>query len=1261
MNVDVLANDSDSDGTLVPSTLRVVTPPATGTATVVDGKIAYTPAPNASGAVTLTYEICDNGGACATATVTITVVAVNDPPVANNDSAATSPGTPVDVDVLANDSDVEGSTLTVSTFSQGANGTVALVAGKLRYTPGVGFTGSDTFTYRAHDGTVDSNLATVTITDGNVAPVAVDDAASTDEDTPVDVNVLANDTDADGDPLSVASFTQPAHGSVALAGAMLRYTPAANFNGTDTFQYRASDATEQSNLAMVTITVNSVSDAPVASDSTETTAEDTPLTSTVSATDGDGDALSYSLVGPAPVGLSFNTANGAFTYTPASNFHGTVSFQFKANDGTTDSNTATVTITVTPVNDRPVALTDAYETNEDTTLNVAASGVLGNDSDVEGTALQAVLQPGGDPLNGVLTLNADGSFSYVPDANFHGTDSFQYRASDGALVSTPPTVVTITVRPINDAPVALDDSKSTDEDTPFSASVSATDVDGDPLSFALVGSAPAGLTFNANGSYTYTPPADFNGTASFQFKANDGTVDSNTATVTITVNPVNDAPVAFDAGRATDEDTTLSSSVPAAVDVDGDSLTYAVVTGLPGLTFNANGTFTYVPPANFNGTKTFTYKANDGSADSNVATITITVNPVNDAPVAANDSAATDQGVAVDVDVLANDADIDGPSLGVGSFSQGANGTVALVAGKLRYTPNAGFHGTDSFTYRATDGIADSNLATVTITVRKPNEAPVAADLSVSTPEDTTLTSSVVATDADSDALTYSETGVHLVGLTLNPNGNFTYTPATNFNGTKTFSFKANDGTADSNVATVTITVTPVNDAPTAANDSAATDQGVAVDIDVLANDADIDGPSLGVGPFGQGGNGTVSLVAGKLRYTPNAGFTGADSFTYRASDGLLTSNLATVTITVRQTTPDPNAQCTINGTGGNDTLSGTPGDDVICGLGGNDRISALGGNDVVKGGPGADTADGGDGNDLILGEAGNDTVLEGGAGDDTIIGGVGHDKLAGTGGNDQLRGEDGRDWLLGGSGNDTLDGGADNDKADYKESSSAVQIDLAAGTAAGEGSDTLSSVEIVVGSPFGDLIDGSDGPDELSGYNGNDTINGRGGNDFIDGGRNTDDCGQGPGTGDVVNCEARQAAGAAATNNASSSFTQPNQLATQTIPVSPASSSFNAILSWEAPGSSFTITAELVQAGSGAFALASADTSDKAKPKKKPKARKPITLRLTVRRGATYMVVRGSVPKKYRKRGAKIRFKLRAVQLAERTTVETTVKQPRR
>ncbi len=296
-------------------------------------------------------------------------------------------------------------------------------------------------------------------------------------------------------------------------------------------------------------------------------------------------------------------------------------------------------------NDPPVAVDDSYTTDEDVTLSVAAPGVLTNDSDPESDPITAVLGTG--PANGTLTLNADGSFSYTPNANFNGSDSFTYFANDGTQNSLTAATVTITVNAVNDAPVAVNDSYATDEDVALTVAAPGvlgndTDADGDTLTAVLVpasGPNNGTLTLNANGSFTYTPTADFNGSDGFSYAASDGTATSN-ATVTITVNAVNDAPVAVNDSFVTEEDTPLSVAAPGVLgndtDVEGSPLTAALVTGPANgaLTLNATGAFTYTPNADFNGSDSFTYTASDGALSSNTATVTITVDPVNDAPVA---------------------------------------------------------------------------------------------------------------------------------------------------------------------------------------------------------------------------------------------------------------------------------------------------------------------------------------------------------------------------------------------------------------------------------------------------------------------------------------------------------------------------------------------------------------------------------------------------------------------------------------------------
>jgi VCBS repeat-containing protein len=318
------------------------------------------------------------------------------------------------------------------------------------------------------------------------------------------------------------------------------------------------------------------------------------------------------------------------------------------------------------------------------------------------------------------------------------------------------------------------------------------------------------------------PNPNFNGIDSFTYKANDGSADSPTAaTVTITVTPVNDPPVAAGDAYSTLEDIALTVLAPGVLgndnDVDGDTLTAVLVSGPAhgSLTLNANGSFIYTPSPNFNGSDAFTYKANDGSADSNVATVSLTVTPVNDPPVANDDTASTAYQTPVTIDVLANDTDVDGDALTAILASGPANGS-ASCGSVCTYTPNTGFAGSDSFTYQASDGRRLSNVATVTVTVGgAPNLPPVASDDAYGTTQGTTLNVAapgVLSNDSDPEAgtLTAVPVGGPASGnLTLSPDGSFSYAPDPAFTGFVTFTYQVSDGSLLSNVATVTITVSP--------------------------------------------------------------------------------------------------------------------------------------------------------------------------------------------------------------------------------------------------------------------------------------------------------------------------------------------------------------------------------------------------------------------------------------------------------------------
>ncbi len=407
-----------------------------------------------------------------------------------------------------------------------------------------------------------SKTCTITNSGVNNAPVASNGSVSGNEDSAISGTLSA--TDDYNTIVSYAQVAAPQHGSLSsfnvLTGAFT-YTPAANFNGADSFTFSVSDGVNISNTATESVTVNPVNDAPVAVNDAGSTAEDTVLNgSSVLANDSDvdGDTLTAVFVaGPSHGQLTLNT-DGTYTYTPDANYNGADSFTYKANDVQADSNVATVSLTVSSVNDAPVAVADSFNATEDTTLTVAAAGVLSNDTDTENDALTAVLDTP-TAAGSTLTLNSDGSFSYTPAANFNGVDTFTYHDVDANSAVGNSVTVSIHVAAVNDAPVAQGQSVSTNSNTAVSGVVVATDVDGDTLTYATTSNPAHGTltVFDAAGAFTYTPDVGYVGSDSFTFKANDGTVDSADATVDITV------------GSVAENTSTLCSD---GLDNDGDQL-----------------------------------------------------------------------------------------------------------------------------------------------------------------------------------------------------------------------------------------------------------------------------------------------------------------------------------------------------------------------------------------------------------------------------------------------------------------------------------------------------------------------------------------------------------------------------------------------------------------------------------------------------------------------------------------------------------------
>jgi len=929
----VTANDTDPESQ--PITLVSVTQGVLGSVSIVDaaqGTILYTPSGLYSGSDSFTYTITDSQGATATGTCTVEVLHVNRPPVAVNDTVTLAEDTAAFFDVVLNDSDPDGDTLVVSGATAGAHGQLAVVyPSYLYYQPAVNYYGTDTVTYTVADGHGGTATATVnvTITPVNDPPVAVADSRSAPEDTAITINVLTNDSDIDGDTLAITAVTQGAHGRVAFTSTNVTYTPVANYNGADSFTYTVSDGHGGTASATVSMTVSAVNDPPAAAGDSATTPEDTAKTINVLINDSDidGDTLTVTGVTQATHGtVTFTTTS--VTYTPAANYNGADSFTYTISDGHGGSATATVSMTVTGVNDSPVAVADSASTPEDTAATI---NVLANDSDIDGDTLTVSAVTQG--THGTVAFTAS-NVTYTPAANYNGADSFTYSISDGQGGTASATVV-MTVSAVNDPPTAAGDSATTPEDTAATINVltNDSDIDGDTLAISAVTQGTRGTVAFTASNVTYTPAANYNGADSFTYTIGDGHGGSAIATVSMTVSAVNDVPTAVGDSASTPEDTAVTINVLANdSDIDGDTMTVTGVTqGTHGTVAFTASNVTYTPAASYNGADSFIYTIGDGHGGSATATVSMTVSAVNDPPTAAGDSATTPEDTAATINVLANDSDIDGDTLTVSAVTQGTHGTVAFTASNVTYTPAANYNGADSFTYTIGDGQGGSATATVSMAVSAVNDAPVATGDSATTPEDTAKTINVLTNDSDidGDTLTVSAVTQGTHGTVAFTASNVTYTPAANYNGADSFTYTVGDGHGGTATATVSMTVSAVNDSPVAASDSPTTPEDTAATINVLTNDSDVDGDTLTVTGVTQGAHGTVAFTGTNATYMPAANYNGGDSFTYTISDGHGGSATASVSMTVAAVNDPPVA--------GNDSATVNEGSSVIITVLGND------------------------------------------------------------------------------------------------------------------------------------------------------------------------------------------------------------------------------------------------------------------------------------------------------------------------------------
>ncbi|MBU75732.1 MAG: hypothetical protein CMK63_01925 [Pseudoalteromonadaceae bacterium] len=901
----VSATDEDADDSLSYTALGM---PSWLTFDDTTLTLSGTPTNDDVGTYNITLVVTDASKEEARQIFTLTVTNVNDVPDVHDDTASVDEDNSVAINILENDSDVDNdlNPASVRVVTAPALGKTSLntANGVITYTPNENVNGSDSFTYTVDDlENGRSSIATVSITINpvNDAPFAKIDTAITEEDMAIEIDVALNDSDIDeGDSLDLSRLeviTAPENGKASVQNERILYTPNADFNGSDTFTYRVADKVgAMSNQASVIITVGEVNDAPIAANDVGELDEDTSIELSILENDLDVDSdltIDNVTITQAPANgiVSVNSASGTISYKPNADYFGSDSFSYSVKDDQSlISNIAVVKLTINSVNDAPVANNDVAQLLEDTAHSI---NVLGNDLDVDGSLDKTSLEVVTEPEFGSTQI-VNGMISYTPNANSNGVDSFSYRVKDDLGVWSNNANVSITVTAVNDVPLANNDAIQIDEDESILIDLTGndSDVDGsiDENSVKIVTEPAFGNVINnIDGTVTYTPASNYVGFDTFTYSVldNEG-AKSNIASVTITILSVNDAPVIESAALTSATQDEFYSYTLVINDVDSADSYKLSAPELPSwLNFNlATGELSGTPTNDDVGTHAVTLLVTDAEGLTDTQTFVITVEDVNDeATGGISISGEAKQGQTLRVESTIEDPD------GVGEFTYQWMRNGVLISGAtlseyMLTDADIGATITVVVTYVDGNGNTETFTSGATSPVIIANTAPVANGEQLSTNEDESITFTLSYFDENGDDLTFNlVTPVSNGTLTVDANS-FTYQPNADFYGTDSFSYQVSDGKVSSELATVTIIVNPVSDAPISVPDSFTinTDLNEFVILDVLANDRDADGDELTI-LNATASAGVVRIVDNKLEYLAPVGMTGEVVITYQIRD----------------------------------------------------------------------------------------------------------------------------------------------------------------------------------------------------------------------------------------------------------------------------------------------------------------------------------------------------------------------------------------
>jgi hypothetical protein len=914
-------------------TYQLVTQPTKGLLSGTAPALTYTPTLNLTGADSFTFQVVAAGLTSSVSTVSIVITNVNDIPVATAQSVTADEDTAKAITLAG--TDVDGSALTYTLVTQPTKGALSGTAPALTYTPTSNYNGPDSFTFKVNDGTADSAVALVSITVAmvNDIPVATNAVVGVLEDTGAVAVTLTGSTPEPGKTLTYSVLTLPTKGTLGGAAPNLTYTPAANQSGTDSFTFKVNDGLDNSGVATVTLNITNVNDMPsftiptalkpggenatwtklgaanaswnglaistngnvvvAASGTTLTVSTDGGTTATNATTSGSG---SYNAVAVSANGSKVLAARGTQLFGYNGSAWAALSSPALSWSSVASSANGTNLVAVASGDKVHVS------TNSGTTWTA-----VGAARDWEAVTSSADgMKLAGAVYNGLIYTTTDGGTNWTTRGSVNRYFTSIASSADGTKLAA---------TEVNGLIYTSDDSGATwtaRESARAWSSISMS-ADGKQLLAGVLGgklyySDDSGVSWSAKDEVRVWGSVAIAGDGGNALAAvlDGGLYRAARYESEFTLSGVEDTMTTvagfvteISAGPASESSQVVSfvlSSNNANLFSEGPAISTA-------------GELTFTPAADAVGTALVeVYALDNGGTNyagvnrSAVKRFKITVTGENDAPVAGSQAVAAVEDTAKAITLGAYDAEASALTYTV--VRPPTKGTLSGTAPNLVYTPSTNANGADNFTYKVSDGTLESGVATVTIVVSAVNDLPVVSGQSVTTDEDAPVAITLSGSDVDGDTLTYTVVAGPTKGELTGTAPNLVYVPNSDVSGTDSFTYKVNDGTADSGLATVSITVASVNDAPVAGTLSVKTDEDTATMITLQGFDPE--GATLTYAVVRQPANGVVSGEGASLEYMPNPDFNGTDSFTYKVSDGALDSSAVTVAITVASITDGP-------------------------------------------------------------------------------------------------------------------------------------------------------------------------------------------------------------------------------------------------------------------------------------------------------------------------------------------------------------------